>query len=72
LRTTLEKPSRRGKPVWELAAIMYPLQGDWTEMDYLALERNIGNKMIELCNGRLEILQMPNLCHQRIVGMLLG
>lgn len=59
------------EPVWELAAIMYPPQGEWTEEDYLALEREIGNQMIELCDGCLEILPMPDLYHQLIVKMLL-
>src|SRR5882672_10319061 len=74
---TIEKAKPRrhsnGKtrePVWELARL-YPLQGEWTEEDYLALEREIGNQMIELCDGFLEILPMPDLYHQLIVKMLL-
>ncbi len=68
------KPSARSngklrEPVWELAKL-WPLQGDWTEEDYLALEREIGNQMIELCDGFLEILPMPDLYHQLIVQML--
>jgi Uma2 family endonuclease len=58
------------EPVWELARL-YPLQGEWTEEAYLELERNIGNRMIELCNGFLELLPMPDLIHQRIIKMLL-
>lgn len=61
---------RAREPAWELATL-YPLQGDWTEEDYLALEREIGNRMIELCDGRLEVLPMPDLYHQLIVKMLL-
>ena len=57
------------EPVWELAKL-WPLQGEWTEEDYLALEREIGNQMIELCDGWLEILPMPDLYHQYIVAML--
>jgi Uma2 family endonuclease len=48
------------------------LQGEWTEEDYLALEREIGNQMIELVDGYLELLPMPDLYHQRIVKMLMG
>jgi Uma2 family endonuclease len=59
-----------GEPVWELAKL-YPLQGEWTEEDYLALEREIGNQMIELSDGFLEILPMPDLCHQLIVKFIL-
>ena len=29
------------EPVWELAAIMYPPQGEWTEEDYLALDAKL-------------------------------
>lgn len=58
------------EPVWELARL-WPLQGEWTEQDYLALEREIGNQMIELSDGYLEILPMPDLRHARIVKMLL-
>lgn len=57
------------EPVWELAKL-WPLQGEWTEEDYLALERQIGNQMIELSDGWLEILPMPDLYHQLIVAML--
>lgn len=57
------------EPTWEVA-FFFPRQGHWTEEDYLALESNIGNHMIELADGCLEILPMPDLYHQRIVKML--
>ncbi len=43
----------------------------WTEKDYLALDENIGNWMIELVNNRLQILPMPTPLHQDIVIFLL-
>lgn len=46
---------------------MFPLQGDWTEEQYLALERSSGNWMMELADGCLEVLPMPDTRHQRIV-----
>jgi Uma2 family endonuclease len=55
----------RRQPAWDVA-LGFPLQGDWTEDDYLALEANFGNRMVELANGRLEVLPMPSLKHQRI------
>jgi Uma2 family endonuclease len=58
-----------GIPAWGIASF-YPLQGDWTEDDYLELERCIGNRMVELSDGCLEILPMPDFYHQRIVKML--
>jgi Uma2 family endonuclease len=57
------------EPVWEIASI-YPLQGFWSEEDYFALERNIGNRMIELADGYLEFLPMPDMIHQDIVAFL--
>jgi hypothetical protein len=33
---------------------MFPVQGAWTEDEYLALEDNAQNWMIELNDGRLE------------------
>lgn len=59
-------PVKRGEPVWDLARL-YPLQGEWTEDDYLALDTN---RMIELSDGCLEFLPMPVPFHQRIVQFL--
>ncbi len=59
--------SRRGEPAWEIA-MLFPVQGDWTEADYLALDTN---HLIELSEGCLEVLPMPNRFHQRIVKFLL-
>ncbi len=58
------------EPTWEIARL-FPLQGHWTEAEYLALERNSGNWMIELANGRLEVLPMADMYHQDIVKFLL-
>jgi Uma2 family endonuclease len=60
-----------GKPTWDIA-LWYPMQGDWTEDDFLAFESTSGNRMIELADGCLEVLPMPSLKHQRIVKWLLG
>lgn len=60
-------PIRRDEPTWDIARL-YPLQGHWTEQEYLAL--NTSNWMIELSNGCLEFLPMPVPYHQRIVQFL--
>jgi len=60
-------PSANGEPAWE-AAYMLPAQGSWSEEDFLKFHTN---KMAELVDGRLEILPMPTLKHQRIVIWLL-
>ena len=62
-----KKPAR--EPAWDIASF-YPLQGDWTEEDYLELEAVSGNRMIELSNGCLEFPIMPNMLHQDIVDFL--
>jgi Uma2 family endonuclease len=66
--TTPRIPSANGEPAWE-AAYMLPLQGSWGEEDFLKFHTN---RMAELVNGRLEILPMPTLKHQRILRWLLG
>ena len=65
--TTPQIPSANGEPAWE-AAYMLPLQGSWSEEDFLKFHTN---RMAELVDGRLEILPMPTLKHQRIVIWLL-
>ena len=61
-------PSPNGEPAWE-AAYMLPVQGRWSEEDFLKFHTN---RMAELVDGRLEILPMPTLKHQRILRWLLG
>lgn len=53
--------------MWELADL-YPLQGEWTEDDYFELERRIGNsRLIELCDGCIEIQSRPDIVHQLVL-----
>jgi Uma2 family endonuclease len=54
------------EPAWEVA-LLFPSQGDWRESDYLALDTN---RLVELVDGRLEVLPMPSILHQRIVDYL--
>ncbi|MEZ6059272.1 MAG: Uma2 family endonuclease [Planctomycetaceae bacterium] len=65
---TPQIPSPNGEPAWE-AAFLLPPQGRWNEADFLELHTN---RMAELVDGRLEILPMPTLQHQRILRFLLG
>jgi len=65
--TTPQIPSANGEPAWE-AAYMLPAQGSWSEADFLKFHTN---RMAELVDGRLEILPMPTLKHQRILIWLL-
>jgi Uma2 family endonuclease len=64
---TLVTPrSKPGEPTWEVARF-FPVQGEWTESAYLALQTN---QLVELSEGNLELLPMPTDYHQAIVGFL--
>jgi Uma2 family endonuclease len=67
--TRPRKKSARGKPPWDIA-LLYPLQGEWTEEEFLALENNSENRMMELVDGVIEVLPMPDLYHQGVVQYL--
>jgi Uma2 family endonuclease len=58
-----------GKPTWDIAQF-FPLQGDWTEEEYLDLDRNSEPHLIELNDGVLEVLPMPDMFHQDIVKFI--
>ena len=58
------RPSKPGEPTWEVAEF-FPRQGDWTEADYLALDTG---RLVELSDGRLEVLPMATVLHQLIVA----
>jgi Uma2 family endonuclease len=70
LTTTSRRPprSQRGEPPWEIA-FLFPNQGDWTDAEYLALQAKT-SLMVELSDGYIEVLPMPNPFHQRIVKFL--
>jgi len=55
--------SQLGEPPWDVA-LLYPLQGSWTERDYLELGTN---RLVEFSDGCIEVLPMPTKLHQRIV-----
>jgi Uma2 family endonuclease len=59
--------TRQGTPVWEMA-YFYPVQGEWSESEYLSLESH--QFLVEFDNGYLEFLTMPTMEHQSIVAYL--
>lgn len=66
---TVQRPrSGPGDPAWEIA-MLFPSQGAWHEDDYLALQART-NLLVELSDGCIEVLPMPNPLHQRIVKYL--
>ncbi|MEZ4868293.1 MAG: Uma2 family endonuclease [Caldilineaceae bacterium] len=60
----LQEP--QAEPAWEIAHL-FPLQGEWSVDDYLALETN---QLVEYANGHVEVLPMPSPRHQDIVFFL--
>jgi Uma2 family endonuclease len=54
------------EPTWEIAHL-FPLQGAWTEEEYLELD---SNQLVEFSDGRIEVLPMPTISHQLLVGYL--
>jgi Uma2 family endonuclease len=66
---TIPQPSSfssEPQPAWDVA-LLFPYQGDWSEANYLALETN---HLVELVDGKLEVLPMPTTSHQLIVAFL--
>ena len=60
------RQARPGEPVWELAR-EFPLQGQWTESDYLRLHFE---QHVELSDGCLEFLPMGSYIHEAIANLL--
>jgi Uma2 family endonuclease len=58
-----------GEPAWDMA-LLYPLQGSWSEEDYLAVAFS-ENWLIEYTDGCVEVLPMPTVEHQLIVRYFL-
>ncbi len=60
------RPSEELEPAWDVARL-FPPQGSWSEEEYLDLR---GNRLIELDDGRVEVLGMPSELHQFLVLFL--
>jgi Uma2 family endonuclease len=54
------------EPAWDVARL-FPLQGGWSEEEYLALP---GTCLAEFDQGRIEVLDMPSELHQFLVLFL--
>ena len=55
------------EPTWEIARL-FPMQGQWSVDDYLALDEG---RIIELSHGHLEVHEVPTPMHQEIMIYLL-
>ena len=65
---TLMPPTSLGTPSWPVA-LLFPLQGQWSEEEYLSLQ-NRTRQLVELSDGQIEVLPMPKPFHQRILRYL--
>jgi Uma2 family endonuclease len=68
IATPTVPPTFEEGPTWEVARL-FPNQGHWDEGDFLTLNR-MTNRLIELVDGRLEVLEMPTKSHQRRARMV--
>ena len=69
--TTMNHPlpsSGKGAPPWAIAKL-YPTQGYWSEKEFLDLSERT-NRIIEMVDGCVEVLDWPNLKHQEILCFL--
>lgn len=57
------------EPAWDVVEVL-PRQGDWSKSDYLWLTSRT-NRLVELVNGRIEVLKVPTLTHQLIIQHLI-
>ena len=61
------RPSRRGEAPWEILP-MLPAQGFWSVAAYRNIE--FRGPFVELNDGFLEVLPMPDWMHQTILGVI--
>src|SRR6266496_2811414 len=68
--TSPDRPRPRdGGPTWQVA-FLFPPHGHWSESEYLTLDRLDHRRLIELVDGRLDVLASPDFRHQSLVGWL--
>ncbi|MEM9701831.1 MAG: Uma2 family endonuclease, partial [Planctomycetota bacterium] len=54
--------SRMGEPTWEIAALLYPKQGRWTEEEFFEI-RDRSDRRIEFVRGFLDVHGMADWVH---------
>jgi Uma2 family endonuclease len=67
--STIPTGSMHGsEPTWEIARL-FPSQGHWSVEEYLSLTDGT-NQFVEFTGGKIEVLPMPTVVHQRILVFL--
>jgi Uma2 family endonuclease len=61
-------PGGKGSPPWAIAKL-FPNQGHWSEGEYLELSERT-NRLIEMIDGCVEVLDMPSKTHQLIIQFM--
>jgi Uma2 family endonuclease len=61
-------PPAKKRPTYEIVEL-FPAQGDWAEEEYLKVAGET-NHLVEFSDGKVEVLDMPSLWHQEILGRL--
>jgi Uma2 family endonuclease len=56
------------EPTWDIARL-FPSQGNWSVEEYLSLTDGT-NQFVEFTDGKVEVLAMPTVAHQRILVFL--
>ena len=57
------------RPAYGIELDLLPLQGTWTEEQYLVLS-NQTNHLVEFTDGRIELVPLPTSRHQVILAVL--
>ncbi len=70
MASTSSSTSGPAEPAWEIARL-FPLQGHWSDGKYLSFTESL-TQMVELVDGRIEVLEIPTKSHQKIVNYLLN
>jgi Uma2 family endonuclease len=70
MASTETSPAKGLEPAWQIAKL-FPPQGHWSESSYLSFTESL-NQLVELVDGRVEVLEMPTKSHQKIVHHLLN
>jgi len=58
------------EPAWDIARL-FPPQGYWSDGSYLSFTESL-NQLVEVVDGRVEVLESPTKSHQEIVQCLLN
>ncbi len=65
---SIKLPLFQHRPSWEIA-LLFPPQGTWSKLEYLALTDSTNN-LVEYTEGQIEVLPMPTEKHQDVLDFI--